>query len=190
MWLQEHYRRAFRAVLGHKESCGCDQWNSTRVGLAATLRLILRQIVGFWRVVLTFGVVLGACDVGAQADPVEVEIATSTGSVDYDPSELTVPARAEVTIRFNNEDVFSEHDLLIVSDVFQSKDDARSAAAADADSDIVIGRSIMANPGDSDTLVVSFDSPGRYQFFCTVGLESTATSHFEAGMQGTIIVEG
>ncbi|MFP3913532.1 MAG: plastocyanin/azurin family copper-binding protein [Actinomycetota bacterium] len=139
---------------------------------------------------MNLAVVLGACDRQAQPDPVQVEIATSTGSVDYDPSEFTVPAGAEVAVVFNNDDVFTEHDLLIASGVIQSEDDAKTAAAASADSTLLIGKSDIVNPENSDTFVVSFDSPGEYQFFCTVGLDSTAPSHFEAGMRGTIIVEG
>lgn len=52
------------------------------------------------------------------------------------------------------------------------------------DPGIVVAEIGIVEPGESDSLVVTFDEPGVYQFFCDV------KGHHAAGMHGTITVEG
>lgn len=56
--------------------------------------------------------------------------------------------------------------------------------AMETDPGIVVAESGLVQAGESESLVVTFDEPGVYQFLCTV------IGHFVAGMHGTITVEG
>jgi plastocyanin len=94
----------------------------------------------------------------------------------YGPAEIAVAKGAEVTISIANVAAFGKHDLLIVSGVFSELVEAKRA--------IVVAESGLVKAGESGSVVVTFDEPGAYQYFCTV------TGHFVAGMQGTITVEG
>ncbi len=100
----------------------------------------------------------------------------------YEPGEITVALGTEVTITATNGDAFGKHDLVIVRDVFNEFVQVKNAMKADPG--IVVGELGLVNAGESDSLIVTFDEPGVYQFFCLV------TGHFVAGMQGTITVEG
>jgi uncharacterized cupredoxin-like copper-binding protein len=100
----------------------------------------------------------------------------------YEPGEITVALGTEVTITATNGDPFGKHDLVIVRDVFSELVQVKNAMKADPG--IVVGELGLVEAGESDSLVVTFDEPGVYQFFCLV------TGHFVAGMQGTITVEG
>ena len=133
-------------------------------------------------VVLT--VVLTACGGGSAsepAEPVALDL-TMTDAVTFEPGEITVAQGAEVTITATNESPIVQHDLVILSDVFDGLGDLKSAMAADPG--IVVAEMGLVEPGESDSLVVTFDEPGAYQFFCNV------KGHFAAGMHGTITVEG
>ena len=105
-----------------------------------------------------------------------------TDAVTFEPGEITVAQGAEVTITATNESPIVKHDLVILSDVFDGLGDLKSAMAADPG--IVVAEMGLVEPGESDSLVETFDEPGAYQFFCNVKV------HFAAGMHGTITVEG
>ncbi len=113
-------------------------------------------------------------------DPVELDIEMS--DLTYEPGEITVALGTEVTITATNGDPFGKHDLVIVRDVFSELVQVKNAMKADPG--IVVGELGLVEAGKSDSLIVTFDEPGVYQFFCLV------TGHFVAGMQGTITVEG
>ena len=100
----------------------------------------------------------------------------------FEPAEITVAQDAEVTITAKNEDAIQKHDLKIVSDVFSKFVEVKNAM--EADPGIVVAELGLVQPGESESLVVTFDEPGVYQFFCNV------PGHFPAGMWGTITVEG
>ena len=100
----------------------------------------------------------------------------------YEPALTSIARGAEVTITAMNGSPFGKHDLVIIQGVFSEFVEIKNAM--EADPSIVVGEVGLVDPGESGSLVVTFDEPGEYQFFCTV------TGHFVAGMQGTIEVEG
>jgi uncharacterized cupredoxin-like copper-binding protein len=75
-----------------------------------------------------------------------------------------------------------KHDLIMVAGVFSELVDVKNAIKADPD--IVVAEIDEVKGGESDSLVVTLDQPGEYQFFCNV------TGHFVAGMKGVITVDG
>jgi uncharacterized cupredoxin-like copper-binding protein len=135
----------------------------------------------FSAVVLT--VILVACGASSNAEPAEpvALYMTMTDAVRYEPGEITVDQGAEVTITATNE-AHVKHDLIILGDVFEGLGEIKRAM--DDDSGIVLAEIGLVEPGESDSLVVTFDEPGVYQFFCNV------KGHHAAGMHGTITVEG
>ena len=130
----------------------------------------------WFAVVLT--AIFAACGSGSTSEPAEpVVLDLKMTEFAYEPAEITVAPGAEVTITAKNESVAnSKHDLLIVSGVFTELVQVKNAT--------VVAELGLVQPGESDSLVVTFDEPGVYQFICTV------TGHFVAGMHGTITVEG
>jgi uncharacterized cupredoxin-like copper-binding protein len=100
----------------------------------------------------------------------------------YEPGAVTVALGSEVTITATNGDAVGKHDLTIVRDVFSEVVQVKTAMILDPG--IVVGKLGLVSAGESDSLIMTFDEPGVYQFFCLV------SGHFGAGMQGTITVEG
>lgn len=111
----------------------------------------------------------------------ELEVTVPENSFTFEPVELTAPSGSEVTISFTNQDR-RLHDLAIVRGVFDDEEAARNAT--ETDPDIVVGITDLLRQEESDTLTVTFDEPGTYQFFCRF------VGHFRVGMRGTITVEG
>lgn len=83
----------------------------------------------------------------------------------FEPSEIRVPAGANVRVEFSNQDESgTPHDL----QTLRQRRDAR----------------VIAWPGERRTTVFkAADRPGRYPFICTV------RGHSAAGMAGIILVE-
>ena len=135
--------------------------------------------------VLVTAVALTACggvSASEPAEPVALDV-RMTDALIFEPGEITVAQGAEVTITATNEAAVAiKHDLIILSDVFDGLGALKSAM--EADPGIVVAELGLVEPGESDSLVVTFDEPGVYQFFCNV------QGHFAAGMHGTITVEG
>lgn len=126
---------------------------------------------------LLFAVVLTACsDSGS-----EREILIPNNSYMFEPTELTVSSGSEVTLTVTNEDR-RRHDFAVVREVFDDEEVAREAT--EVDPDVLVGVTNVLRQEESETLTLTFDEPGTYQFFCRV------FGHFRAGMQGTITVEG
>jgi len=113
------------------------------------------------------------------AEPVALDVEMT--DFIYEPGEIAVAERAEVTITATNASPFGKHNLLIVNDVFTELVQANDAIEADPGT--LVAESGLVEPGESESLVVTFDEPGVYQFYCTV------LGHFVAGMHGTITVE-
>jgi len=137
---------------------------------------------------LSFAVVLtallAACGNGSSSEPVEPVAldVVMTDAITFEPGEITVAQGAEVTITATNEAaVLVKHDLIILGDVFDGLGEIKRAM--EADPDVVVAELGLIEPGESDSLVVTFDEPGEYQFFCSV------IGHHAAGMQGIITVE-
>jgi len=134
-------------------------------------------------VVLT--VVLAACggdsisEPQMPAEPVDLNLVMADYA--YTPSEVTVAPGAEVTITVQNDDV-AKHDLVMVAGVFSELVDVKNAIKADPD--IVVAEIDEVKGGESDSLVVTLDQPGEYQFFCSL------VGHFVAGMKGVLTVDG
>jgi plastocyanin len=84
----------------------------------------------------------------------------------FSPAEIRVPAGANVRIDLVNEDRSgTPHDF----QTFGQRRDTR----------------LVAWPGETrSTVFKASDNPGRYAFICTI------RGHAEAGMAGTIVVEG
>ncbi|MGB7860165.1 MAG: plastocyanin/azurin family copper-binding protein [Acidimicrobiia bacterium] len=72
--------------------------------------------------------------------------------------------------------------LVIVDGVFTEFKDANSAI--EAEPSIVIAELGLLEPAETDSLTLTFDEPGVYQYFCTL------TGHFAAEMRGTFTVKG
>jgi plastocyanin len=98
----------------------------------------------------------------------------------FEPEELTVRVGEEVTIEVINPDT-REHDLVIVREVFDFEFQANGAV--ETDPGVVVGRLERIKPGESDSITVTFDAPGEYQFFCGM------FHHFAQGAHGIITVE-
>ena len=134
----------------------------------------MRRLLLLGVVLVVSAAILAACGSGA-AEPVALDLKMTEFA--FEPAEITVAQGAEVTITAENESgVNLEHDLLIVSGVFSELVQVKNAT--------VVAELGLVQAGESDSLVVTFDEPGVYQFICTV------TGHFVAGMHGTITVEG
>lgn len=87
-------------------------------------------------------------------------IEVTARSFEFAPDEITVTAGEDIAIALTSEDLL--HDFTI--------DELDAHVAADADE---------TNEGG-----LRADEPGRYTYYCTVA------GHREAGMEGTLIVEG
>lgn len=122
---------------------------------------------------------LAACDSEPAPDPVQLEI-EATGTLTYDKGNIVVPENAEVTIDFSNGAII-EHDLVIASETFSLESEAKNAV--EEDPSIVLAETDVLGPNEAETITVTFDEPGVYQYFCSVD------GHF-ATMNGTITVEG
>lgn len=141
-----------------------------------------RRIFG---VLVMFAVALAACggdsisEPQMPAEPVDLDLVMTNFM--FSPAEATVAPGAEVTITVQN-DAVGKHDLIMVAGVFSELVDVKNAIKADPD--IVVAEIGEVKGGESDSLVVTLDQPGEYQFFCNV------TGHFVAGMKGVITVDG
>jgi plastocyanin len=87
-------------------------------------------------------------------------IEVTARSFEFDPDELTVTAGEDVAIVLSSEDIL--HDFTV--------DGLDAHVAAEGDETVAGG--------------LRADDPGRYTYYCTV------PGHREAGMEGTLIVEG
>ena len=148
----------------------------------------MRRSLSLPVVVTAFLVACGGSSTGEPAEPVALNL-TMTDALTYEPSEITVAQGAEVTITATNEagtGQFSssliKHDLIILGDVFDGLGEIKRAM--EDDPGIVVAEIRLLEPGESDSLVVTFDEPGEYQFFCNV------KGHHASGMHGIITVEG
>ena len=112
-------------------------------------------------------ILLTACGNGTSGEPVSAE-----------PVTVQI-AMTDVT---NASAGFTKHDLAIVAGVYTELVDVKNAT--EADPGIAVGATDLVSPGESASLVVTFDEPGEYLYYCTV------LGHFAVGMRGTITVEG
>ncbi len=140
------------------------------------------------RRLISAGVFLGllaACGPSSSSEPPEPVAldVQMTDALVFEPSEIAVARGAEVTITATNAAAVAlKHNLIILGGVFDGLGDINRAMQADPD--IVVAETGLVEPGDSASLVVTFDEPGEYQFFCSV------KGHHAAGMHGIITVEG
>ena len=141
----------------------------------------MRRSLSFAIVLATILAACGNSSSSEPAEPVALDV-VMTEAVTFEPSEIRVAQGAEVTITATNEAVVSKHDLIILGDVFDGLGEIKRAM--EDDPGIVVAELGLVEPGESDSLVVTFDEPGEYQFFCSV------KGHYAAGMHGTITVEG
>lgn len=133
-----------------------------------------------WRVALALTLASTACGESEPAGPVSADI-TMTSDFTFEPSVVTVGRGAELTISAENASTLNvDHDLVILSGVFENLGDIKRAI--EADPDVVLADTGIVSPGETETLVLTLDEPGEYQFFCSV------QGHFAAGMAGTITV--
>lgn len=131
---------------------------------------------------LVLALTMAACGSSEPAGPVTVEM-RMTDDFAYDPGEITVGPGAELTIVATNEsDLNTKHDLVLLGDVFDGLGDINRAI--EADPAIVLAEFPEVEPGGTDSITVTLDEPGTYQYYCSV------QGHFAAGMQGTVTVEG
>lgn len=140
---------------------------------------ILHTRRGLFQVVLAGSVVAGAAMTSPLAGPViglqsgfeggtpaatpkaEMEtIEIRTIGLRFEPARITIPAHVAVRLRVTNESAIV-HDLVIPS---------------------VGKRTSRLRPAESDDLVLRLD-PGRHAFNCSI------QSHWQAGMEGELIVE-
>jgi len=131
--------------------------------------------------VLSLG--LGACGGEVSSEPVSVDV-SMTDDLTYEPGDLVVPVGAEVTINASNVGEIGKHNLLVIDDVFSGEEKIQAKNAMAADPSIVLAQTEDVEPGNSESVVVTFTEPGVYQFFCNID------GHFVNGMHGTITVEG
>lgn len=133
--------------------------------------------IGFTRLwwVMLLVVALAAC--GAQ----ELQVTVPNNTYAFDRTELTASLGAETTITLTNEDR-RLHDLVIIREVFD--DEEVAIETIETDPELIVGGTDLLRQGESETLTVTFDEPGTYQFFCRF------PGHFRVGMRGTITVEG
>ena len=141
----------------------------------------MRRSLSLPVVMTAFLVACGGSSSSEPAEPVALNL-TMTDAITYEPSEITVAQGAEVTLTATNEAVLIKHDLIIFGDVFDGLGEIKRAM--EDDPGIVVAEIGLVEPGESDSLVVTFGEPGEYQFFCNV------KGHHAAGMHGIITVEG
>ncbi len=121
---------------------------------------------------LFFALFLVGC-AGSGATSVEM-----TGDQAFDPAELTVAAGDSVTFKNTSSEAHTvtayEEEIPEGADYFTSGGLASEEAARDD-----LAATLVAT---GDSYEVTFEEPGTYRYFCI--------PHEEAGMKGTIVVEG
>ena len=122
--------------------------------------------------------VLASCgdDSDDDASDASTSIAATASDFKFEPDSWTVSAGEEFSVEFTNEGSV-EHEWAVLN----LGDDI------DAEADFAEGKvmfEIEAVPaGESTTQRFTVDEAGAYQVICAV------TSHFDAGMEGTLTVE-
>ncbi len=125
---------------------------------------------GQWLLVVAWFFV--ACGDGRA--PSAVVLAVAARDVAFDPTALTVPAGAAVTVNLTNQGMLEHNWVVVPANV-----DLATATVADATNQADSG---MVTGGQSTTLTFTAPAAGDYHFLCTV------PGHAAAGMVGTFTV--
>lgn len=131
-----------------------------------------------------------ACGSGSSGDAAErnagpqtVEVTMADNS--FTPSKVTVPSGTEITFRFINEGAI-DHEALIGTETEQADHEMEMSGGRDmGDMDHGTGTSeaLTVQPGGTETIVRTFDSPGTHLIGCHV------PGHYDAGMKATVTVK-
>jgi uncharacterized cupredoxin-like copper-binding protein len=165
---EDQYRQRAATLTAARPRTTQQSWWPLAIAVAAIILLIVALLWGgmgsgsMWN---TMGRHMGWTQAAAQtgdaarpyADATVVEV-TAT-DLAFDPSSITIDAGQPTNVRLTNEgQVF--HDLTI------------------PDLDVTLA----AEPGETVTAGITVDTPGTYEFLCTV------PGHADAGMRGTLTV--
>jgi nitrite reductase (NO-forming) len=119
-----------------------------------------------------------ACGGGGAAESAEPELVRHTvqgfDNFEFNPTSLTVPAGANVTITLENEGALEHSWLLVPADL-------EPTTATEAD--VINGASGNVPAGESGRISFTAPEPGTYQYVCHI------PGHAAGGMVGTFIVE-
>lgn len=137
-----------------------------------------RIVGGALGAVLAGGLLLGACgddddeDAGSASTSIEVEAT----EFEFEPGSWTVPAGEEFTVEFENAGE-TEHEWAVL----ELGEDIEAESEFEEDK---VEFEIEATPaGESVTEAFTLDEAGSHQVICAL------PGHFDAGMEGTLIVE-
>lgn len=117
----------------------------------------------------------------AHSESVEVTVHASD-LLKFEPPEIRVNAGQRVRLVLDNEQGSVLHDFTIEQ---MAVDDVHVEGAAHAhNEDMHYALHVATEPGEAGVVEFTPTEPGTYEFFCTV------PGHAQAGMVGTLIVEG
>lgn len=124
---------------------------------------------------LALSLTLAACG-GGQPSGASTNPKVEMSDFVFSPTELTVPAGAEITLELSNKGTV-EHELVIM------KQGTEATAPFDEDDEGNIYWEAELEAGESEAFTFTAPSePGEYQIVCGI------PGHLEAGMVGTLTV--
>ena len=122
--------------------------------------------------------VLAACSDDGPSTEIEAEL----DEFEFSPDEWTVEAGAEITIELDNKGSI-EHEWVILKPGVTIESEAELPETEEELLADFVYWEDEVEPGESKTLTFTAPAAGTYQVICAI------EDHFDAGMEGTLIVE-
>ncbi len=134
----------------------------------------MKKILTLMAVFVILGLALAACGGGSGA---ATEFTIIMTEFQFDPSQITVPAGASITVNLDNQGTL-DHNWVVLESGYRVQ-----TSFTEGDQDHVFFEHQQTPAGQ--TVSVSFNAPsqpGDYQIVCSV------PGHFESGMEGILTV--
>jgi uncharacterized cupredoxin-like copper-binding protein len=141
-----------------------------------------KAIIGLIAVVpLVFG--LAACSSDDDDSGGSTEISATMEEFEFTPTSWSVAANEEITVNLNNTGSV-EHEWVILQPGVTIESEADLPETEEELLADFVYWEDEVEPGDSKTLTFTAPAAGTYQIICAIA------DHFDAGMNGTLTVEG
>jgi uncharacterized cupredoxin-like copper-binding protein len=125
--------------------------------------------------VIAVGLLLGACGDDDEEGASPSSVVTEASEYQFDPESWTVPAGETFSVEFQNVgDLEHEWVVIDLGEDIESESEFREDLAL---------LEVEAPGGESATGEFTIDEAGTYQVVCAI------SGHFDAGMEGSLVVE-
>jgi uncharacterized cupredoxin-like copper-binding protein len=141
-----------------------------------------KPIIGIVAIVpLVFG--LAACGSDDDESGASTEISARMEEFEFAPTSWSVAANEEITVNLENTGAVEHEWVILQSGVTIESEADLPDTEEELLADFVYWEDEV-EPGDSKTLTFTAPDAGTYQIICAI------EDHFDAGMNGTLTVEG